>query len=481
MSRSVGERVASNATLLIVSRILSRLIGLAVILLVTRLLGAAEFGKFSFAFSFVGLFVVIVGGGLNPLLTRETARHPERAGELLACTLLLKAGLLAVGFAALFLSTRALVDDPASRSAIYLAAVSVFSVSFTTAVNGISRAFQRMQYEVFGFVVGKLILLGLCLSCYVNRVGLETVVAAFAAASLVELGTSLFFVRARLVTSGYTVTGATVRFLLNRAPPFALSAVLGVIYFRIDMVMVRFLKGDLATGWYGGAYRFIEAVLFVPELMAGALFPVLARKFIQSEPLTGILTRSFRLFLVLALPFALGATVLPRITRVLGGDFGGSEEVLPFLGWTMFFMFLNFLLVTALNAAERQSRVMIALGGGAVANVVLNLLLVPRWGHVGAGIATLLSTVLVFAVEWRAVGRAVGSVGLTRFIVKPLLAGVSAAAVWRVFGEGNLLWVVPAGGAVYAAVLIALGGLPREDWDLLKGALRGARSQASEL
>ena len=166
------------------------------------------------------------------------------------------------------------------------------------------------------------------------------------------------------------MTGATVRFLLNRAAPFALSAVFGVVYFRIDTVMLRFLKGDLATGWYGGAYRFIEAVLFIPELMVGALVPVLAGKFIRGEPLTGILTRSSRLFLALALPFALGATVLPRITRVLGGDFGGSEEVLPFLGWTMFFMFLNFLFITVLNAAERQNRVMVALGGGVVQDVV---------------------------------------------------------------------------------------------------------------
>ncbi len=481
MSRSVGERVASNATLLIASRILSRLIGLAVILLITRLLGAVEFGKFSFAFSFVGLFAVIVGAGLTPLVTREMARDRNRAGEVLASALVLKIGLLAAGFAALLLATRYFVDDPDNRAATYLAALSLFSVSFTGTMNGAFRAFERMQYEVFGFVVGKVVLFALCLLCFLSRVGLNTVVGAFAAASLVELGISLLLVRGRLLKSGYVVTGTTMRRILRSAPPFALSAVLGVIYFRIDTVMLHFLKGDLATGWYGGAYRFIEAVVFIPELMAAALFPVLARKFVRDEPLSGIFTRSFRMFFTLALPFAVGATVLPGITSVLGAGFGGSGEVLPLLGWTLFFLSLNYLFVTILNSAERQRWVAAALGVGALANVVLNLLLVPRWGHVGAGTATLLATSLVFLAEWRVVSRTVGTTGFARSMAKPLLAVGAAAGVWWGFAGEHLLWVVPAGGIVYVGVLVALGGLPREDRDLLRGALQGARAQASEL
>jgi O-antigen/teichoic acid export membrane protein len=481
MSSPVGERVASNATLLIISRILSRLIGLAVILLITRLLGAETFGKFSFAFSLVGLLAVVVGAGLTPLVTREMARRREQAGTYLGSAMAMKMGLLIVALVFLILVARFLVHDSASRIATYLAAVSLFAVSFTGLVNGAFRAFEQTQYEVLGFVVGKLVLLSLCGLCFARQMGLSAVVGSFAAASLVELAIALYFARARLIPSGFAVSGSIARGLLRRALPFALSAVLGVIYFRIDTVMLRLLKGDLATGWYGGAYRFVEAVVFVPDLMAAALFPVLARKFFVGEALPDIFGRSFRLFFTLALPFALGASLLPGVTGLLGQDFGGSADVLPLLGWTLFFLFMNYLFVTTLNSTEQQRRVTLALGCGAVANVILNLLFVPRWGHVGAGAATLISTFLVFIAEWVAVGQTIRTSGLGRDLLRPVAAGLVTAVLWFVLRHENLLWVVPLGGGVYIVSLALFRALPAEDWQLLRGALGGARSQAAEL
>lgn len=481
MSPSVGERVASNATLLLISRILSRLIGLGVIVLVSRLLGAQVFGKFSFAFSFVGLFAAIVGMGLTTFVTREIARRRDEAGAYLASALVLKVGLLAVGVVALAVATHATVPDSTSRLAIYLAAVSLFAASFTSIVNGAFRAFESMQYEVLGFVVGKLVLLGLCALCYVARTGLGAVVGAFAASSLIELAVACGLLRTRLVRSGYRVSVERIRTILRETLPFALGAVLGVIYFRIDTVMLRFLKGDLATGWYGGAYRFVEAAVFLPEMMAAALFPVLARKFFSAEPLSGVFARAFRLFFVLGLPFALGATLLPRIALLLGADFGGSVEVLPFLGWTLFLLFLNYLLATTLFSTEKQRVVTAVMACGALSNIVLNLLFIPRWGHVGAGMATLTSTSLVFAGEWVSARRSVGATGLGRVIIKPAIAGVLLCLVWLLFGGENLVWVIPAGVGAYILALSALRGFPSEDMELLRGALGSARAQATGL
>jgi len=481
MSVSVGERVASNAALLIVSRILSRLVGLGVILLITRLLGAEGFGEFSFAFSFVGLFVAVVGMGLTPLVTREMSRERERAGTLLASVLVLRLAVLLPGLLALVWITRAVIGDPARWTPIYLAAASVFTVSFTGTLNGAFRAFEQTQYELLSFVSSKVILLVLCILCYLGGAGLTVVVGAFAVASVVEFLISGVLVRTRVVRSGYRVSAETVREVLTRSIPFALTAVVGVIYFRIDTVMLRFLKGDLMTGWYGGAYRFVEAVVFVPEMMAAALLPVLARRFVRGEPTAGVFARSFRLFFTLALPFALGATFLPRVTRLLGAGFEGSEEVLPLLGWTLFFLFLNFLMVTALNAAERQRWVTVALGAGAVANVALNLLLVPRWGHMGAGAATLISTALVFLAEVWAVSRTTGIRSIAPMIARPLAAGGATALVWFALGAYRLVWVVPLGGGVYVLALLLLGGMPAEDRALLRGALGGARAQVGAL
>jgi O-antigen/teichoic acid export membrane protein len=481
MIPSTGDRVASNATLLLVSRVLSRAVGLAVILLVTRLLGAGDFGKLSFALSFAGLFAVVVGGGLTPLLTREIARDRQRAGEYLASTLVLKVGLLGLASVALAVAAGLWVHDPAGRRAVGLAAVSLFALSFTSVVDGVFRAFERMQYEVWAFVAGKVALLALAVLCFLRRASLDGVMAAFAAASLVELLLSAWLLRTRLVRCGWVVRRALALRILRLSIPFALSAVLGVVYFRIDTVMLGFLRGDVETGWYGGAYRFVEAVVFVPEMMAAALFPVLARKFFAGEPLAGVFARSFRVFVTLGLPFALGATLLPRVARILGGGFGGSETVLPYLGWTLFLLFLNYLFVTTLNASERQVWVTVALGCGAVANVLLNLAFIPRWGCVGAGIATLVSTGLVCMAELWAIVRLMGGPGVFSGAWKTLTAGAGLAIFWYALRGANLGWLVPAGGVLYVGLLVLVRGMPAEDLRLLKGALGSARAQAADL
>ncbi|NIS38808.1 oligosaccharide flippase family protein, partial [Candidatus Saccharibacteria bacterium] len=82
-----GERIVKNSAVLTASHVLSKLINLALVLILTRLLGSDGFGIYSFSLAFVMLFMVFTHLGINTLLIREIARDKSRAKELVGTTL----------------------------------------------------------------------------------------------------------------------------------------------------------------------------------------------------------------------------------------------------------------------------------------------------------------------------------------------------------------------------------------------------------
>ncbi len=129
---------------------------------------------------------------------------------------------------------------------------------------------------------------------------------------------------------------------------------------------------------------------------------------------------------------------------------------------------------TALAASGRQT---INLSIGVVrtiSTIGLSFALIPSLGHVGAAYAFVVSAVLRAALSIVAVRRLVARVNLLNTLSRPALAGF-LMIVFLYLVPGLSLWLgILGGGAVYFLSLLAIRGITREDWSLVKDALRGA-------
>ena len=212
--------------------------------------------------------------------------------------------------------------------------------------------------------------------------------------------------------------------LLKQSWPVVLSGMAIMIYMRVDTVMLKVMQGDRAAGLYAAATRVSEVWYFIPTAIVSSVMPGIIR--VRSEPLR-YYARIQRLFsLMSAISLSIGSAVALcsyEIIHVLyASAYDDAAPVLAVHIWASVFVFLG----TAQAPWDFSER-LLKLGfyrtaAGAVSNVLLNLVLIPRYSALGAAVATVLSYAVasVFANLLSARTRPILVMQLKSFLLKGL-------------------------------------------------------------
>jgi PST family polysaccharide transporter len=179
--------------------------------------------------------------------------------------------------------------------------------------------------------------------------------------------------------------------------PIAFAAVAVMVYMRIDQVMLKQMLGNQAVGVYSAAARISEVWYFIPTAIVVSVTPALIEAKKLSTPLYYVrLAQLFRLMSGIALAIAVSMTfAADYVASLLYGEaYEGVGTILAIHIWAALFVFLG---VAQSPWSINEGLTKLALVRtvlGAVANVVLNLLLIPRYGPIGAAVATTVSYAL---------------------------------------------------------------------------------------
>lgn len=470
---------AKNVVFKGAGEVLVRLLSFAFIVLVARTLGGADFGALNFAYSFPLLFVVIVDFGFNPLLIRDAARDPDRAGALFRHVLVLKLGLGLLFSGAMLIGLRLVAPSPLMRLCGYWLAGFVLLNSFTEMVNAVFNARQRMELEAGVMSLQKLALLGFGLAALALGLGVAGVAAAYTLAGAAGLAAAAWVLGRGKMLGGPTGWDlALFRYVLRQALPLTLTTLFVNLYFRIDMTLLAKLRPAAEVGWYGAAHKCIEVLMVVPAVLAVAAFPGWSQLYRADREQLGRAGRQLlRLLVLLGLPLAAGAAVLsePLMVWLFGAAFAPAGVAFAWLAVTLSFIFLNYALSFLLISGERQAANAWGAGLAVIVSVAANLLLIPRFGHAGAAAAAAITEgFLLSAYAW-AVQRWIFPLRLWGSLARTAAAAACMlAVVWLLRAQYPLVPVL-AGMAAYAAAAWLFGAFGPEDLRLLKRAWPGGR------
>jgi O-antigen/teichoic acid export membrane protein len=179
-----------------------------------------------------------------------------------------------------------------------------------------------------------------------------------------------------------------------------------MIYFRVDALMLHAYSSQEVTGWYGGAYRFFDAVMILPALLKVALFPVFSRLAIDSEQrLSDVFEKSLRMVLLVAIPISalIYIAAAPIIDFFMGvEEYAPSVVILQIFCIGIPMMFADFILGSVLIGSANRQSAWAGIGFTAILlNVSLNLWLIPLFqqmegnGGAGAAISTILTELFI--------------------------------------------------------------------------------------
>jgi O-antigen/teichoic acid export membrane protein len=388
-------KIVDNIGWLFLDKILRMGVGLFVGVWIARYLGPEQFGLLSFATAFVILFGAIAGLGLQEIVVRDIVRDPTNKEETLgtAAVLQLCGGLLTYGLILGTIFWLRPEDMLAKALVAILGSMMLFKAS-EVAVFWFESQVQS-KYTVWVQNSAFLLFAAIKVALILNQAPL----IAFAWATMVEalLVALLMFVMLGLRgprLRQLRATTARAKTLLKDSWPLLLSGIAILIYMKIDQIMLGQIVGDEAVGIYSVAVRISEVWYFIPMMIAASVFPAILEAKKRSEiQYYQHLQHLYDLMVWLSVGVALPMTFLSTlvVTMLFGEAFAESGSVLAIHIWAAVFVFLDVASGKWFLAENRQILRIQRTALGAVANVFLNLVLIPDLGPVGAGLATVSS------------------------------------------------------------------------------------------
>jgi len=475
-SAGLGSRALRNTVTVLGAKVVARLIALVTVIYIINSLEPRRYGAFTVLVNCTAIVSVVLDLGFNVLFVREGARHRDDIERYLRNVMSVR---LVMSVLSLVLLVGVLMVVGLSDLIVPGFFLMVLTSYSTLLRNGLY-AVQQLGYEAIAVILESVVLLALVLYGRQTHQGVTYFVWAYAAQYAFScVYFSVVLAVKRIAFIGWRFEPDLVREWFWKGLPFALTFVLTILYFRIDQPLVFALKSQTEAGWYGAAYKPIEALLFIPMTFLSVVFPVLSvyHRERQTEVLDA-LNRFYKALLLMGWPMSVGIFVLAYPLNAVMRLYAPSAPALQILALALGFAFVNNAFIGALNASDRQLSFTWAAGWSLAANVVLNLALIPTFGYLGASWATVLTEIALGIAGWVLTARHVGRVPILALSWRIVLAGlVMGVAIFPLRELGGVKVAIPiaAGVLVYTAAVLLLRALSGEEIAWARRALALAR------
>lgn len=388
------QTIVGNTGWLMGDRVVRMAMGVVVGVWVARYLGPAQFGSLNFAISFVALFGTLTTLGLEMIVVREIVRDDSSILELLgtATSLRLASSIITplVALAAIR------IIQPNDTEALLLVGLLSIGLLFQ-AFDTIDSYFQsQVQSKLTVWSKNSAFLIVAAVRLLL--IHFKAPLWSFAAAQVGELALGAM----GLVIAYHWIGGKILAWrsskkraleLLKQSWPVILSGVAIMIYMRIDMVMLKVIQGDTAVGLYAAATRVSEVWYFIPSTIVSSVSPAIIRSKDNPSLYYARIQQLFSCMTLISVIIGSCIAISSRwiIHLLFSSAFAGATPVLAVHIWASIFVFLG----TA-QAPWDFSEDLLKLGfcrtlAGAISNILLNLILIPKYSALGAAIATVVA------------------------------------------------------------------------------------------
>jgi O-antigen/teichoic acid export membrane protein len=388
------QKTLANTGWMTLEKVMRLGLGLVISVFIARHLGPRDFGILSYAFSvtaFLGTFAYL---GLSGIVVRDIVKHPDETGSLMGSGFALKMIGALLGYGVIV--SLALLGHPSSVE------------SWVLIITGALLLFQPMEIIDLWFqsrteskypVLGKGLAFLLASAGNITLVFVGASVLAFAAVTLTEFVLAFFLLLATYVYKGQSIRawkfqGSKMLRLLRQSWILILSGFLGLVYLKIDQIMLRWMVGAEEVGIYSVAVRFSEAWYFIPSVIAVSVFPTLVEARQRNrENYEKKLQQGFDILFAIAFSIAvlIAFTATPAINFLFGPEYKQAGGILVIHIWAGVFIFMRALFSKWILMENLIPFSLYSHGLGALVNVGLNLLLIKPYGGYGAAVATLFS------------------------------------------------------------------------------------------
>lgn len=401
-----GRRAAKNAGWLIAGRVLHMALAFLVNLLTARYLGPSNYGLVNYAALYTAFFTSFATLGLSSLLLKDFMENPQDAGTAVGTSIAMR--LLSSALSAVTIVAIVSVVDRGER--LTMTVVALYSISLLfQAFDTIQYWFQsrlESKYATIATSVGYVIV-----SAYkVLLLILGKDVRWFAISNTIDYAVSAVVLLGLYKWRGgppLHISPSKGRSLLRQSGSFILCGLMVSVYNCTDRFMLKHLLDEASVGYYATATSLATVWTFVLSAVIDSVTPGIMQAFHEDrERYTRHNRQLYALVFYLSAGVSAVITLLarPAVGLLYGQEYLPSVRPMQVITWYNAFSYLGVARGAWVVCEGKQQYLTPLYIGSALVNVVLNFLLIPRWGATGAAVASLLtqiSTTFVFPLVIR--------------------------------------------------------------------------------
>lgn len=453
------KRVINNSIALLVMDLSSKVVPLVTFPWIVRTLGPESYGKVGFAAAVCGFFGLLASPGFTAYGVRETARAEEEPRKLVQKLMSARIMLALVSFALLIVFTFTFAPRDWMTRVLLLITGTGFLVT-SVDVQWLYIGHSKMWRVSTATILAQFVYMAIILACVRRPRDAWIVPLAVSTSAIFTAFILLNRARADFNIGMPQYMPEEWRKFLPICVTLGIASMMSMIYDQIDTVMLRYLKTEAEVGIYVASYRLMAISMSFLSVLAQVFFPLFsgaargdARKNQQYVQWMADNT------IALALPIAAGGFLLakPICALVLGSRYAGADHLLRWLMLNLLSASAAVLFSSRLVPNNRERQYLWSVAAGALANIVLNFIFIPRFGAIAAVFTTILAqtTVAVSAFYFtRDLNRAsfVRPIAIS-FVASGVMAG-AIIAVGRI-ASLNVMILIAGGAAIYGLTMLA--------------------------
>jgi O-antigen/teichoic acid export membrane protein len=464
---------AADAFWMLAAQIAGKLASFVFVLIVARSLAAREFGYFNFALSFCPLFLVVGGFGLESTVIRRVARDRDRLSVLFATGLTLRCALGLAGLVLALAAAPLFLDGGQAYAALALVGAALLLDEVTGFLGTVFKAFERMKFHALAIFANRVVSTALAFAVLAAGGGLLALCVTYLVGSAGALLFASIALRRNFPPIDLRRADRGVALeLVRTGAPLGLGGFLNTAVFRIDSVLLQAIKGPLAVGLYGAAYRLFESALFVAWSLGNVALPRLARagsrELGRTYELTAAMALAFYLPLAVTAPFAADWVLV----SLFSDRYAAAGDAVVWLAAASVLYAVAFLARIGSIAVGRTGAIAAIAAIALAFNVAANAVAIPRFGLEGAAVTTFATEALEAALLTGLFLRGSAIRSLPRPVVVPLAASGFLAAALAATGARDGVAIVLALLLYPAAVSLAAQLLAPAETRIALAALR---------
>ncbi len=462
---NLTQKIAYNAAFSAIARILEMAVVFMTIKLTTTYLGVDGYGDYGTVLAFVYIFSVLGDFGLYSIVVRDISVPGADESRIVSSALSIRLGLGAVVLGSAYSFSLLFPYSDPVRTGILIGAAGYWFLNGVQVLMGVFQKHLLMEKVAVAEFVGRLVqLLGVFLAVRYDMGFLFIIGTVFWGAILNFI--MIIFSARKLVAIRLNLDFLYWKSMLRSAFPLAVSAILVLIYFKLDTIFLSVMKGSEAVGIYSLAYKIMENLIFFPSMVVGLTMPLLSQSATHDRnQFRSIMQRTLDFLLLAIVPIVLGIfAVSDKLIMLLSKpEFGPAAPVLNILVLALAFIFLGSLFSNAIIALGRQKDLAYIYLCGAVSSVLVNFIVIPSYSYYGAAFSTLMTELLVTSLMVLAIYRETKIFPSFANLARTGAAGAAMYTVLYLLPFLDIFSMMIVGAAVYAAAAYFLGAVSKEE------------------